>query len=148
MRTSHPFAEPRAATCPDLAAFEALAASFAAVLCPGDVVGLDGPLGSGKTTFVRAVVRARLGDDLATSPTFTFWHRYPGDPPIDHIDLYRVEKPDELRELGLEEAFGGASIVLVEWWCHAPELMPRRRYEVTIEGSGEGPRSVRVVPPR
>ena len=80
-------------TFPTQAGLEAFAASFARTLRPGDVVALSGELGSGKTTFVRAAVRARHGEDQTTSPTFTFWHRYAGDPPIDHLDLYRIEIP-------------------------------------------------------
>ena len=114
-------------------------------LNPGDVVALSGELGAGKTTFVRAAVRGRHGEDQTTSPTFTFWHRYPGVPPIDHLDLYRVDDPSDLRELGLEEALTGDSIAFVEWWTHAPELLPQRRYEVTIAGAGDSPRTVRVV---
>ena len=52
------------------------------------MVALSGPLGSGKTTFVRAVVTALHGSDETSSPTFTFWHRYDGEPPIDHVDLF------------------------------------------------------------
>jgi tRNA threonylcarbamoyl adenosine modification protein YjeE len=125
----------------------AFASSFATQLQPGDVVGLSGPLGSGKTTFVRAIVSARHGSDPTTSPTFTFWHRYAGKPPIDHLDLYRVEDPRELVELGLEEAFDGTSIVLVEWWNNAPELLPERRYEVALDGLGDGPRSLSLKSP-
>lgn len=131
-------------TEPELVAF---AAEFGRTLRPGDVVGLSGPLGSGKTTFVRAVVRARTGVDEATSPTFTFWHRYPAQPPIDHLDLYRVEDPAELTELGLEEAFNGASVALVEWWEHAPALLPPRRYTVTLSGSGDEPRHMELEEP-
>jgi tRNA threonylcarbamoyl adenosine modification protein YjeE len=137
------FAGPR--TFPTLGAFEAFAADFARALEAGDVVALSGELGSGKTTFVRAAVEARHGKDQTTSPTFTFRHRYPGTPPIEHLDLYRIEDPRELTELGLEEAFAPDSIVFVEWWTHAPALVPERRYEVQIEGSGNGPRTVNVV---
>jgi tRNA threonylcarbamoyl adenosine modification protein YjeE len=130
-----------------LAEFEAFAAEFARVLTVGDVVALSGELGSGKTTFVRAAVRARHGEDQTTSPTFTFRHRYRGEPPIEHLDLYRIADARDLVELGLEEAFDGGSIAFVEWWTRAPELLPERRYEVTIAGSGDDPRSVTVVPP-
>lgn len=124
--------------------FRLFAAEFARGLRAGDVVGLSGPLGSGKTTFIKAVVAERLGSDLVTSPTFTFWHRYAGRPPIDHLDLYRVDDPADLTELGLDEAFDGSSIVLVEWWRNAPGLLPPVHYEVEIEGKGEGPRQVAV----
>jgi len=141
---SERFAAPSRQTFSSQHEFEAFAARFAAGLKPGDVVALSGELGAGKTTFVRAAVRGRHGKDQTSSPTFTFWHRYPGDPPIDHLDLYRVEREDELRELGLEEAFHGESIVFVEWWTHAPALLPASRYEIEIEGAGDAPRTVTV----
>jgi tRNA threonylcarbamoyl adenosine modification protein YjeE len=121
------------------------AAGFAATLQPGDVVALSGALGAGKTTFVRAAVRALHGADQGSSPTFTFWHRYEGTPPIDHIDLYRLDDPSEADELGLEEAFSGGSIVFVEWWEHAPALLPATRYEVNIAGAGDAPRDLTVT---
>jgi tRNA threonylcarbamoyl adenosine modification protein YjeE len=138
------FAVPSERTFPTLQAFENFAGAFAAELKPGDVVALSGELGVGKTTFVRAAVRARHGEDQTSSPTFTFWHRYHGEPPIDHLDLYRIEDPSELDELGLDEAFDGSSIVFVEWWTHAPQLLPKHRYEVTIAGAGDQPRTVSI----
>ncbi len=138
------FAAPSEQTFETQQAFENFAGQFAAKLLPGDVIALSGELGAGKTTFVRAAVRACHGEDQTSSPTFTFWHRYHGDPPIDHLDLYRIEDPSELAELGLDEAFDGSSIVFIEWWTHAPQLLPRHRFEVTIEGVGEGPRRVTI----
>lgn len=110
-------------------------------------MALSGPLGAGKTTFVRAVVEVLHGADETSSPTFTFRHRYAGTPPIDHLDLYRIEDPAERLELGLEDAFDGDSIVLVEWWRNAADLLPARRYEVDIQGAGEEPRVVEVREP-
>ncbi|MEO9170578.1 MAG: tRNA (adenosine(37)-N6)-threonylcarbamoyltransferase complex ATPase subunit type 1 TsaE [Candidatus Baltobacteraceae bacterium] len=132
-------------TFPGKADFEAFAAAFSRSLRPGDVVALSGELGSGKTTFVRASVKQRHGEDQTSSPTFTFWHRYPGSPPIDHLDLYRISDPAELPELGLDDVFDGSSIVFIEWWTHAPSLLPPRRYEVTIAGAGDSPRVVTVA---
>jgi tRNA threonylcarbamoyl adenosine modification protein YjeE len=123
-------------------ATDAFAADFARRLQPGDVVALSGPLGSGKTTLVRAIVRALHDSDQSFSPTFTFWHRYDGDPPIDHIDLFRIDDPRETIELGLDEAFDGRSVVFVEWWRNAPDLLPARRYEIEIEGAGDDPRTL------
>jgi tRNA threonylcarbamoyl adenosine modification protein YjeE len=120
------------------------AAGFALTLRPGDVVALSGALGSGKTAFVRAVVRALHGNDLSSSPSFTFRHRYEGNPPIEHIDFYRIDDPRELEELGLEEALDGSSIALIEWWRNAPDAIPSQRYEIEIEGAGDDPRIVNV----
>jgi tRNA threonylcarbamoyl adenosine modification protein YjeE len=126
-------------------ALTAFAADFARRLRPGDVVALGGPLGSGKTTFARAVVRALHGRDEGSSPTFTFWHRYDGRPPIDHLDFYRIRDASEIAELGLDDAFDGSSIVLVEWWENAPAVVGERRYEIRIDGAGDSPRVVQCV---
>jgi tRNA threonylcarbamoyladenosine biosynthesis protein TsaE len=133
-------------TFPDEAAFRAFATAFARELRPGEVVGLSGPLGAGKTTFVKAVVAALHGDDPVSSPTFTFWHRYAGSPPIDHIDLYRIDDERDIADLGLEDAYDGTSIVLVEWWEHAGAQLPAPGRVVRIEGKGNEPRVVEVSP--
>ncbi len=134
--------------CPTEEDLGKFAADFARRLRPGDVVAFSGPLGAGKTAFVRAVVRALHGIDQGSSPSFTFWHRYEGDPPIEHIDFYRIDDPRELTELGLEEALAEGSIALIEWWRNAPEAIPPRRYEIEIEGAGDEPRTLYVRQPR
>lgn len=122
------------------AQLRAFAAEFGRGLKAGDVVGLSGALGAGKTAFVKGVAAGRE----ATSPSFTFWHRYDGTPPIDHLDLYRIEGERELAELGLDEAFDGSSIVLIEWYERGSGILPRPNYTIAIEGKGDEPRSVRV----
>lgn len=139
-----PFDAPLVCTCSNEREFTDLAAEFAATLRGGDVVALSGPLGSGKTAFVRAVVRALHGADEGSSPTFTFRHRYDGDPPIEHLDFYRIRKQSEIVELGLEEAFSGDALVLAEWWENASSLIPCMRWEIHIEGSGDSPRIVSI----
>lgn len=138
------FAAPLVCTCSNEREFTDLATQFAATLRGGDVVALSGPLGSGKTAFVRAVVRALHGLDEGSSPTFTFRHRYDGHPPIEHLDFYRIRSENEIAELGLEEAFLGDAIVLVEWWGNAPFLLPEARWEIHVEGSGDSPRIVSI----
>lgn len=84
----------------------------------GDFLALNGPLGAGKSVFARAFIRTAMGDEAldVPSPTFTLVQHYQPHAPypeIVHADLYRVEKEEELREIGLEDA--GDAIVLLEW---------------------------------
>jgi len=95
---------------------------LAAELGPGDVVLIDGPLGAGKTAFVRGVAEG-LGADPGdvSSPTFTILQQYGGTPPLYHADLYRLTAP-EVDDLGLEET-GLDGVLAVEWpdrWTGRP----------------------------
>ncbi len=116
------------------------AARLARLLRPGDLVFLEGDLGSGKTTLARALVRARAGADIEVpSPTFTLVQRYElPDLVLVHADLYRLTAPEEVVELGLEEALETAA-VLVEWPERAAELLPppalvlRLRFDPRVE---------------
>ncbi len=134
-------------TVADLAAFERSAADFAATLRAGDAVALEGDLGAGKTTFVAAVARALGNADEVASPTFIFRHRYAGAPPIEHLDLYRIEDPAEAVELGLEDAFSADAITFVEWPSRLPGLLPAHAIRIRIEGSGDGPRVLAIERP-
>ena len=101
---------------PDLAATEALAAAVAALARPGDAILLDGPFGAGKTAFARAFLRAASGDPAleVPSPSFTLVQSYDTRRgPVHHFDLWRLDGPAALAELGWDEA--RADIVLVEW---------------------------------
>jgi len=116
---------------PDEAATGRLAARLAARARKGDVIALRGELGSGKTTFARAFIRARgLGGEVP-SPTFTLVEIYDGDPPVWHFDLYRLERPEEIRELGLDEALGDG-IVLIEWPERLGAGLPAARLDLTL----------------
>lgn len=129
----------------DLNALESAAGRLAATLRPGDALGLAGSLGAGKTTFVRALVRALHGSDAAvSSPTFVFRQSYAGSPLVEHLDLYRLDDRAEAAELGLEEAFGPDRITLVEWPERLPGLLPAGAIAVRIEGAGDAPRRLRI----
>jgi tRNA threonylcarbamoyladenosine biosynthesis protein TsaE len=130
---------------PDLAALDAFAQGFARRLQAGSAVAFHGSLGAGKTTLIRALVRVLHGTDAAvSSPTFVFRQRYEGAPPVEHLDLYRLEDRSELDELGLEDAFGPDRVTFVEWAERAPELIPSGAIELRIAGSGDGPRTIVV----
>jgi len=119
---------------PDLRATEALAARLAAVARQGDVIALAGPLGSGKTTFARAFIRARFpGRYDVPSPTFTLVELYDGDgPTIWHFDLFRIAAPGEAWELGIEDAFA-EGISLIEWPERLGTLMPAGHLAITLD---------------
>ncbi len=118
---------------PDEAATCALAADLAGRARQGDVIGLSGPLGAGKTTFARAFIRARLDADEVPSPTFTLVEVYEpsNGPPIWHFDLYRLDKPEDAYELGIEDAFADG-ISLVEWPERLGALMPEEHLGVDL----------------
>ena len=116
----------RAIRFADLAATEAFGASLARVLRPGDVVTLEGDLGVGKTSLARGVLAGLGLEGVAPSPTFAIVQPYaPPDVsvPVLHVDLYRIESPSELGELGLAEARYDAAL-LIEWPERAPESWP------------------------
>jgi tRNA threonylcarbamoyladenosine biosynthesis protein TsaE len=93
---------------------EALAARFASRLRTGDLLLLVGELGAGKTTFVRGLARGLDVRGDVMSPTFQLVRLYPGDPPLAHVDLYRIERSAELEELGLGDLLEEC-VVVVEW---------------------------------
>jgi tRNA threonylcarbamoyladenosine biosynthesis protein TsaE len=99
---------------PDLTAMDEFGARIAARLRVGDVVALSGPLGSGKTTLARAVIAALGHRGEVPSPTFTILETYDLELPLVHADFYRLERPREAEELGLDDYRDGAAL-LAEW---------------------------------
>jgi tRNA threonylcarbamoyladenosine biosynthesis protein TsaE len=125
---------------PDVSATAAFARRLAPHLAPGDLVALWGDLGAGKTEFARALIRAATGSpDLdVPSPTFTLVQTYDSAAgPIHHFDLYRLRHPEELFELGWDDALADG-IVIVEWPVRAGSLLPRMRLDLALEtGAGD-----------
>ena len=111
----------------------ALAVRIARAAAPGDVIALLGDLGTGKTVFARAFIRAHCGDDEEVpSPTFTLLQTYDADTlTIYHFDLYRLNHADEALELGIEEAFADG-ISLIEWAERLGGWLPANRLDVTL----------------
>ena len=123
---------------------EAVAASLAARLEPGDVVLVSGELGSGKTTFVRGACRALGVDEPVTSPTFTIGHRYAGTAEVSHLDLYRFSGVSPAEWGDLEPYFDDA-IVFVEWPEAGAGTLPPARVEVALAHVDPERRRLRVA---
>ncbi|KQT43212.1 tRNA threonylcarbamoyladenosine biosynthesis protein TsaE [Aureimonas sp. Leaf454] len=127
---------------PDEAATQRLAEDLVLACRAGDIVALSGDLGAGKSTLARAMVRTHAADaDLdVPSPTFTLVQTYETEPPIAHVDLYRLGDDAPLDELGLEEA-AETGIVLCEWPERSPEVIERATLHVGLEIAGAGRRA-------
>ena len=122
---------------------EAIAGTLARELVAGDVVTVSGELGSGKTTFVRGACRALGVTARVTSPTFTVGHRYPGDPDVSHLDLFRFQGLSAAEWGDLEPYFEDA-VVFVEWPEAAAGALPAPRARVRLEHRSETRRAIEI----
>lgn len=112
-------------------------------LPPKACVLLIGNLGAGKTTLAKGLIHG-LGvaePDEVTSPTFPLIHEY-GEAQVYHIDLYRLDKPEQLATLGLDDIFDKEAVVFIEWGERFPELMPAPRIEIRLTAIGEDERQI------
>ena len=126
---------------PSAEATTAAGAALAAHLAAGDVIGLTGELGSGKTTFARGVIRALGVADAVPSPSFILIREYAGRLPVFHLDLYRLEEERELLKIGVPDHLAGDGVALVEWCERLGSLAPRDRLVVAFGAApGEGER--------
>src|SRR3954447_22998920 len=126
-----------------------LGARLGRVLAVGDVVALVGPLGSGKTTFAQGLAQGLEvpADRHVASPTFALVNQHPGRVPFLHADLYRIERPEELRELGLEAGYDHAATA-IEWADRFP-VVPADHLEIRFVAEADRRRlMLRAVGPR
>jgi tRNA threonylcarbamoyladenosine biosynthesis protein TsaE len=126
-------------------------------LTGGEVVALTGDLGTGKTVLTRGIALGLgIPMDRVSSPTFTLIQEYTGSIPLIHVDLYRLEKPNDISTLGLEEYFTPSTVVVIEWAERFPQILPSDHIAILLEYgetenirlltiSGSGSRSVRIV---
>ena len=128
------------------AATARLGAVVARLLQPGDAVCLWGPLGAGKSTLARGLIRALTRpDEDVPSPTFTLVQFYEApDLSLAHFDLYRLAGPDEVEEIGLEEALDNGA-VLIEWPERLEGRLPADRLDIEIAMAGEGADEHRIA---
>ncbi len=122
----------------------ALGESLAAELPAKVVVLLIGNLGAGKTTLAKGIVKGleAAHPDEVSSPTFTLIHEY--GPRVYHVDLYRLDRAEQVATIGLDEIFEREAVVLVEWGERFPELMPEERVEITLRAVGGDEREISI----
>lgn len=119
-----------------------LAAAVAPLLQAGDVVALSGELGAGKTCFVQGIARALGVTGRVTSPTFTLVRLYECDPPLTHVDVYRLDTLRDVADLG-DEVLAPERVTLIEWGDAVASLLPDDRVDVEVLlGEVEGDRTI------
>ena len=127
---------------------EALGERLAARLRPGDVIAYTGDLGAGKTAFTRGLARGLGVTDRVTSPTFTIVNEYEGGRlPLFHFDLYRMDSPEELFDIGWEDYLARGGVCAVEWSENVADALERDTVRVDIRRGGEESRRVISVEP-
>ena len=122
---------------------EAIGRQVAENIGVGSVLALKGDLGSGKTLFVKGVVDGLGSSADVTSPTFTILHEYRGGRlPVYHFDLFRVENPQALARLGLDDYFFGNGISVIEWADRFREFVPEQARWIFFEIKSETQRAI------
>lgn len=128
----------------DSAATEALGKLLGRHAADGDVFCLTGDLGAGKTLLSRGVAEALgVSSDDVTSPTFAIMNVYQGtELEVRHFDLYRLNRPEELEDIGFDEYAGGDGVTLIEWAELFSEQLPEEYLQITLRLDGAGRRAV------
>jgi tRNA threonylcarbamoyladenosine biosynthesis protein TsaE len=123
----------------------AIGFSLGKILRPGDVVGLYGELGAGKTIMVKGIARAfGIEERDIVSASFTIMSEYGTKPPFVHIDLYRIEKEEELFGLGLWEHIGSDGVSVIEWAEKAEGFLPEDTIRIRLTTLNEHTREITI----
>jgi tRNA threonylcarbamoyladenosine biosynthesis protein TsaE len=123
---------------------EALGRALGETLAPGTVLALYGGLGAGKTAFVRGVAQGLKCAARVSSPTFTVVNEYPGNIPLFHFDMYRLQSADELFELGWDEYLERGGVTAVEWSERVADCLPPEAVSVRFLHTGGDTRRIEI----
>lgn len=104
----------------------------------GDIYLLQGDLGAGKTTLTKGIAQGLGFHGSVSSPTFTLVHEYPGRLPIYHFDLYRLDEPEQVLEIGWDDYVNSAGVLVVEWAERLGPFRPARNLQITLLREEEG----------
>lgn len=124
---------------------ERIGFEFAKTLKSGDFVAMFGDLGVGKTAFVRGAMRALSPNARIQSPTYTIVNEYPGNPPVYHFDMYRIDDEDSLYSTGYYDYTDGNGICFSEWSEKIVPWLPPSHIKVTIEKTEADTESRRIL---
>jgi len=113
-----------------------------AKLKSGDIVYLNGDMGTGKTEFTKGIAKGLEVEDYVVSPTFTIVNEYTGRCPLYHFDVYRLNGYSEFEDLGYEEYFAGDGVVVIEWAEKIAKLIPRDSIFINFEYVDENSRKM------
>lgn len=121
-----------------------LGSTIGAAIEAGITILLYGPLGAGKTVLAKGIAAGLEVPDTITSPTFALIREYEGRLPLLHVDLYRLESPEQFDDLGLDDRLDGSAVLLIEWPERADGFLPPDAARITIEVNHDSSRTVAV----
>jgi tRNA threonylcarbamoyladenosine biosynthesis protein TsaE len=119
---------------------------LARLLRKSDIIIFTGPLGAGKTTFIKGIALGLgIKENDVKSPSFTLVNEYPGAKPLYHFDLYRMKNSSELYEIGWDDYLLRDCIIVVEWGEKAGAFLPEKRVEISMEIINETQRKISLT---
>ena len=109
---------------------------------PGEIICLDGELGTGKTTLTQSIAKGLdvPSECYVSSPSFNLFHQYPGRIPLYHMDFYRLRSADEVLDIGLDEYFYLEGLTVIEWAEKAVDILPEQRLGIILSSTGHNSR--------